>query len=297
MADQDDPREVARLRYRLYVDALRARMPQAQFDLLMEAIRLWAAHGGGTARLSFDTAEERELFTPEVQQELLNLMGLLGAMQPGHENAGLQPDPRSPRRTADRSTSGSPHVPFWAHLYTPTQGPRNVKQALSEDELIRRLGADLTQCPVADREHAPFDPADYEESLRYVGVRSVDGAPGGCVITQDGYMPSDNAVLRAISENTTAHGVYFNPKGGTFATLARDGEIVASEEIGLSPHASDPDAYWNFRFWQRKHAFPHGADILACSCAAAGLRISDGRDLVDPRAPRRWVALPPRLQR
>ncbi|MER6187735.1 hypothetical protein [Streptomyces sp. NPDC001652] len=85
MADQD-PQEVARLRYRLYVEALQARMPQAQFSLLMEAIRLWAAHGGGTARLRFDTEEEKELFTPEVQQELLNLLGLLGAMQPGHED-------------------------------------------------------------------------------------------------------------------------------------------------------------------------------------------------------------------
>ncbi|WP_149830745.1 hypothetical protein [Streptomyces tailanensis] len=84
MADQDDPQEVARLRYRLYEEALRARMPRAQFDLLMEIIRLWAANGGGTARLSLD-GEEKELFTPEVQQELLNLMGLLGAMQPGHE--------------------------------------------------------------------------------------------------------------------------------------------------------------------------------------------------------------------
>ncbi|MGW1619953.1 hypothetical protein [Streptomyces sp. NPDC002172] len=86
MADQDDPQDVARLRYRLYVDTLRARMSQEQFDLLMEVIRLWAANGGGTARLRFDTEEERALFTLEVQQELLNLMGLLGAMQPGHED-------------------------------------------------------------------------------------------------------------------------------------------------------------------------------------------------------------------
>ncbi|MEU7061537.1 ankyrin repeat domain-containing protein [Streptomyces sp. NPDC046197] len=169
-------------------------------------------------------------------------------------------------------------------------------QGLSEDELIRRIGADPTQCPKTDLEHAPFDPEDYDESLRYVGVRSVDGAPGGCVITQDGYMPSDDAVLQAISADTTAYGVYFNPKGGTFGTLARDGEVVASEEIGLSPHKSDPAAYWNFRFWQRTHAFPHGADILAFSCAAAGLRISDGQGVVDPRTPRRWVALPSRLQ-
>jgi hypothetical protein len=170
-------------------------------------------------------------------------------------------------------------------------------QGLDEDALIRRLGADPEQCPSADPDHAPFDPMDYDESLRHLGVRGVDGTPGGCVITQNGYMPSDDAVLRAISAGTTAYGVYFNPKGGTFGTLARDGEIVAHDEIGLGPHDSDPGAYWTFRFWQREHAFPYGADILAYCCAAAGLRIDDGRDAADRHAPRRWVALPTRLQR
>jgi hypothetical protein len=170
-------------------------------------------------------------------------------------------------------------------------------QGLDEDELIRRLGADPAQCPRTDPDHAPFEPGDYDESLRHVGITGVDGTPGGCVITQNGYMPSDDAVLRAISAGTTAYGVYFNPKGGRFGTLSRDGEIVAYDEIGLGPHASDPAAYWTFRFWQRKHTFPYGADILAYSCAAAGLRIGDGRDAIDPRAPRRWVPLPTRLQR
>ncbi|MEU8757473.1 hypothetical protein AB0C88_44045 [Streptomyces chartreusis] len=85
MTDQDDPQEIRRQRFWLYVETLRARMPQAQFGLLIEATRLWAANGGGTARLRFEGKEERELFTPEVQQELLNLMGLLGAKAPGHE--------------------------------------------------------------------------------------------------------------------------------------------------------------------------------------------------------------------
>jgi hypothetical protein len=168
---------------------------------------------------------------------------------------------------------------------------------LTEDEVIRRLGADPPQCPEADLESAPFDPVDYEESLRYVGVTSVAGTPGGCVITQNGYMPSDNAVLRAISAGTAAYGVYFNPKGGTFGTLARAGEVVASEEIGLTPHGSDPAAYWNFRFWQRTHTFPYSADVLAYSCAAAGLKISDGKDAVNGHTPRRWVVLPSHLQR
>lgn len=168
---------------------------------------------------------------------------------------------------------------------------------LSGDEVIRRLGADPAQCPKADSEHAPFDPMDYDESLRYVGVTEVPGAPGGCAITQDGYMPSDDAVLRAISAGTAAYGVYFNPKGGTFGTLARDGEVVEHEEIGLQPDSPDPATHWHFRFWQRRSAFPHDADTLAYACAAAGLRIHDGQDLTDRDAPRRWVPLPSHLQR
>ncbi|MDL5198889.1 ankyrin repeat domain-containing protein [Streptomyces sp. ALI-76-A] len=168
---------------------------------------------------------------------------------------------------------------------------------LTEDEVIRRLGADPARCPRSDLDSAPFDPMDYDESLRYVGVTSLAGTPGGCLITQDGYMPSDSAVLRAISPGTAAYGVYFNPKGGTFGTLARDGDVVESEEIGLPPHDSDPTAYWHFRFWQRTHTFPHGADVLAYACAAAGLNITDAQGAVNHRTPRRWVALAPRLQR
>ncbi|MET8117067.1 ankyrin repeat domain-containing protein [Streptomyces prasinus] len=170
-------------------------------------------------------------------------------------------------------------------------------RGLSEDEVVRRLGADPARCPRQALDDAPFDPADYDVSLHYVGVLGVDGAPGGCVITQNGYMPSDDTVLKAISAGTAAYGVYFNPKGGTFGTLARDGEVVESEEIGLWPGASDPAAFWTFRFWQRKHAFPHGADIMAYACAAAGLDIDDGRDAAGLRSPRRWVELPLRLRR
>ncbi|WP_326667095.1 ankyrin repeat domain-containing protein [Streptomyces canus] len=203
----------------------------------------------------------------------------------------LPPEEVAAQQAADALIAAFGTEPMW----TEGLGVCFV-QGVGEDELVRRLGADPAQCPRTDPDDAPFDPMDYDESLRYVGVRGVDGAPGGCVITQDGYMPSDDAVLRAISAGTTAYGVYFNPKGGTFGALARDGEIVAGDEIHIGPHDSDPDAYWTFRFWQRKHAFPYGADVLAYCCAAAGLRISDGRDAVDGQASRRWVALPTRLQ-
>ncbi|WP_254878385.1 ankyrin repeat domain-containing protein [Streptomyces sp. NA04227] len=167
---------------------------------------------------------------------------------------------------------------------------------LSEDEVIRRLGGDPGQCPKVGPDQSPFDPEDYEASLDYVGVSGLAGAPGGCVIVQDGYMPSDEAVLRAISPGSTAYGIYFNPKGGTFGTLARDGEIVEHEEIGLWADATGPAAPWHFRFWQHDHPFPHGANCLAYACAAAGMRIDDGRAAVDREAPQRWVLLPAALR-
>ncbi|MFH8484922.1 ankyrin repeat domain-containing protein [Streptomyces longisporoflavus] len=180
-------------------------------------------------------------------------------------------------------------------LYTEGLGLCFVR-GLSEEEVIRRLGADPARCATADAEHAPFDLSDFEACLRHVGVVGVSGAPGGCVITQEGYMPSDDAVLRTLSAGTAAYGIYFNPKGGTFGTLARDGEVVVHEEIGLSPDESDPAAYWHFRFWQRQHGFPHDSHILAYACAAAGLRVDDARNAVDHGAPRRWVELPAQLQ-
>ncbi|MBH1937552.1 hypothetical protein I5Q34_25330 [Streptomyces sp. AV19] len=67
------------------MESLRARMPQAQYELLTEVLRMWAEAGGGTIRLKMDD-EERELFTQEVQHELLVLMGLIGAQVPGHED-------------------------------------------------------------------------------------------------------------------------------------------------------------------------------------------------------------------
>ncbi|MFJ4772212.1 hypothetical protein ACIP88_24395 [Streptomyces uncialis] len=88
MADAEmpeDPAALVRARYVLYVETLRARMPPAQFGLLMEVIREYVKAGGGRFRLDLEP-EEKELFTEEVQHELLNLLGLIGAMEPGHED-------------------------------------------------------------------------------------------------------------------------------------------------------------------------------------------------------------------
>ncbi|GAA2069272.1 hypothetical protein GCM10009801_18660 [Streptomyces albiaxialis] len=168
---------------------------------------------------------------------------------------------------------------------------------LSEDEVIRRLGADPAACPRTGGEDMPFDPTDFDEVDRYVGVAAVPGSPGGCVIVQDGFMPSDAALLEAISAGTEAYGIYVNPKGGTHGTLARDGEYQGNEEVGLTPHQAEPPARWHFRFWQTTQEFPYAANVFAYGCAAAGLRIADGRRAMDLGAPRRWVELPPHLIR
>ncbi|MFD4633513.1 ankyrin repeat domain-containing protein [Streptomyces sp. NPDC058284] len=173
---------------------------------------------------------------------------------------------------------------------------------LDEDEVIRRLGADPAHCPEVTPEDGSFDEEDREEeapddSLRYVSVTALPGSPGGCVITQDGYMPSDDAVLRAISPGTSVYALYFNPKGGTHGTLARDGELVDHEEVGLSPDETDRPAHWHFRFWQSDSQVPYTARTLAYACAAAGLRVTDGRVALDDRHPRRRVELPPELTR
>lgn len=70
MADAEvpqDPAEIVRARYALYVETLRARMPPEQFDLLMEVIRKYVKAGGGRFRLDLEP-REKELFTEEVQQ-------------------------------------------------------------------------------------------------------------------------------------------------------------------------------------------------------------------------------------
>ncbi|SDK68895.1 ankyrin repeat domain-containing protein [Streptomyces indicus] len=180
-------------------------------------------------------------------------------------------------------------------LWTEGLGIAFVR-GLDEDEVIRRLGAAPADCPLADLEHAPFADEDFEESLRWVGVTSLPGAPGGCVITQEGYLPSDEAVLAELTHGTAAYGIYYNPKGGIFGTLARDGRAVGHEEIGLTPDEAEPAAAWHFRWWQRG-AFSYGADTLAYACSQAGLRITDAGTAADRHAPRRWVRLPDRLQR
>lgn len=171
-------------------------------------------------------------------------------------------------------------------------------RGLDEDEVIRRLCGDPVRCPVTDPEHVPFDEDDdYEASLRHVTVAGLPGDPGGCVITQDGYMPGDDAVLAAISPGTAAYGIYFNPKGGTHGVLARDGRTVHHEEIGLSPDASSPPAHWHFGFWRTGSEVPRSAQCFAYACAAAGLRVTDGRAVLGEGGRRRWVELPPELLR
>jgi len=79
--------ELARAQLALYIETLQATMDPPQYELLMDVIRMYVEAGGGRIRIRID-GEERELFTREVQKELLTLIGLLGALEPGHEDRG-----------------------------------------------------------------------------------------------------------------------------------------------------------------------------------------------------------------
>lgn len=181
---------------------------------------------------------------------------------------------------------------------------------VTEDELIRRLGADPAGFPVLgpgsypwdepgdddldeDDEDDEDDADDEEEEGGDGGVGNwvgVSGVEGGCVVVQPaGFTPGSEDFLVRVSSGTTAYGVYFNPKGGTFGSLARDGEVVRREEIGLSPFAGDPPEFYRFRFWRTGAGAPYDAASLAYACAAAGVRPTDAEPL--NRRPRRWVRM------
>ncbi|MFD8324030.1 hypothetical protein [Kitasatospora purpeofusca] len=77
--------ELAALRLRLYLESLQLLMPERQFELLRDILHGYAELGGGRIEVKLDD-EERELFTPALQRELLVLLGLFGALAPGHED-------------------------------------------------------------------------------------------------------------------------------------------------------------------------------------------------------------------
>ncbi|RBM19676.1 hypothetical protein [Streptomyces sp. PT12] len=68
--------DTGRAQLELYVEALRSRLAPDQFIVLMRAFT--ACRGGGSALAPGLplTAQEQELFTPEVQSEMLTLMAI-----------------------------------------------------------------------------------------------------------------------------------------------------------------------------------------------------------------------------
>ncbi|MFZ3473969.1 ankyrin repeat domain-containing protein [Streptomyces sp. 4.24] len=172
---------------------------------------------------------------------------------------------------------------------------------ITEEEAVRRLGADPEHCPVLDPDADPgpygtgpdgFDPVE-DGAERFIGVT---GVPGGCVLIQPAWFgAAADAVLEAVSPGGRAYGVYFNPKGGTFGQLSVDGRASEHEEIGLSVREGSPESHWVHRFWQRgpyggQDGPPYEARALAYACGQAELRIEDSRAVAGP--PHRWVELP-----
>ncbi|MEU6365859.1 ankyrin repeat domain-containing protein [Streptomyces sp. NPDC046931] len=166
---------------------------------------------------------------------------------------------------------------------------------LDEETVIRRLGADPAAAAVLDLDKEPgpygtgpggFDPYG-EEAGRFVGVT---GVPGGCVLLQPmGFTVSTHAVLDALSLGTTAYGLYFNPKGGTFGQFSRDGRSEPHEEIGLV-WGGEPELHWLYRFWQWDKPGMWDAGELAYASHRGGVRLADQRAVAGP--PRRWAEIP-----
>ncbi|MEU9114732.1 ankyrin repeat domain-containing protein [Streptomyces sp. NPDC048483] len=192
---------------------------------------------------------------------------------------------------------------------------------IDEDEAIRRLGGGPCTCTASDEDDDEddeddedeaedeeeeedededdidpdeflygLDPWEFEDPERHIGVT---GVPGGCVLIQPtSYLLNTDSVLEALSPGTTAYGLYFNPAGGTFGGLSRDGHSKSWEEIGHPALGSDsPDAHWLYRFWDwdvPEDAW--GAAEIAYASAMAGLRVTDAAPLDGP--PRRWMEIP-----
>ncbi|MFF7725607.1 ankyrin repeat domain-containing protein [Streptomyces sp. NPDC008001] len=154
------------------------------------------------------------------------------------------------------------------------------------EEAVRRLGADPV---VLDQdEYDPYD--DWDRSVRVVAVTAV---PGGCVLVQHTFYgtSSDSWLTALTTGGGRAYGLYFNPKGGTFGTLADNGRVLHYEEIGLRPGHEEPEGHWVHRFWLRDSlARRWGGDELAYACNQAGLTIRDRCVITGPYD--RWAEIP-----
>lgn len=168
---------------------------------------------------------------------------------------------------------------------------------IDEETAIRRLGADPAATPVLDLDREPgrygtgphgFDPDDHELAERFVGVT---GVPGGCVLIHPAHFRvSTPHVLNALSPGTTAYGLYFNAKGGTFGDFSRDGRSECHEEIGFV-FGDEPGLHWLYRFWRRdKPSGMWGAHEVAYASHRGGVRVTDRRAVEGP--PRRWAEIP-----
>ncbi|MBT2386626.1 ankyrin repeat domain-containing protein [Streptomyces sp. ISL-11] len=153
-------------------------------------------------------------------------------------------------------------------------------------EAVRRLGADpLDPGPM---EYDPYD--DWDHSARVVAVTAV---PGGCVLVQQTFygLSTDSWLTALTTGGGRAYGVYFNPKGGTFGTLAENGRRLHREEIGMPPGAEEPEGHWTHRFWLWDDQARHwNGDKLAYACDQAGLTVPDRRAVAGP--PDRWAEIP-----
>ncbi|GAA0395345.1 ankyrin repeat domain-containing protein [Streptomyces luteireticuli] len=154
-------------------------------------------------------------------------------------------------------------------------------------EAMVRLGADPDDPgPTA---YDPYD--DWDHSSRFVAATAV---PGGCALLQPTYygLYTDTWLAALTDGGGRAYGLYFNPKGGVFGTLAENGVPLHGEEIGLPPLDADvPAGHWTHRFWLwDRPARRWNNNELAYACHQAGITVPDARPITGP--PDRWIEIP-----
>jgi len=156
---------------------------------------------------------------------------------------------------------------------------------ISGAEAARRLEATPTAGPPDD--DGPRD----EGSVDVVGVTDV---PHGCVVTQPwGYAPQMPGVQARLSAGTVCYGMYANAKSGNQGSSYRAGVVQGAD---LSPGG---DPFPGESPLEILLSYLYRYEAVACSCAYAGLRLTDARPitrssryLAAPSAPRLLAGSP-----
>jgi hypothetical protein len=163
-------------------------------------------------------------------------------------------------------------------------------RGLSEDEIIRRAGADPVNCPPGDLDQYLVLTQPLESSALWVGTP----ASGGVVIVDlAAGLPVSEDFCRGMSAGDVILASTFdNPAGGDqWVQWWRAGTLLARPSAFDDPRGSDPDEAWLCRFGDKSHGSYSHDRSLALMSMLTGVH-ADARWLLE--VPKRLVHLPGR---